>query len=362
MLSFFKKNKKQPQSIICFDVLYALDQYLYENGGLSFTLTGLPGNVSVNLFSFPSSFSDEKAIAGLRKHQLTNSFELLNTFYEKVNISPVDTASITKGAEFFYIEIRFSMLPDEEARKIITSTEQMFIITFCNVNSEQINDFRIAEYSGFFYDYIRAFMNTTAFFPEELSEKKDLHKKEQLEQVLFNICKLKNLPIPAAVDTKAFKKSLVQPAVFNDYVSWVNLITQNSLQQEAAVQIAKDLQNNIQNDNSDKDEEDTFPYYFIDLDEIHYFFWNSDWKFEPEDVIYFLSAMLGSPFQFNYPADTWSHDLFPYIQQALAAHNRELMSFNTMSDSYLFFIIDKKKKSEFLALSQRLNIAIDTLW
>ncbi|RZJ55013.1 MAG: hypothetical protein EOO44_02920, partial [Flavobacterium sp.] len=86
--------------------------------------------------------------------------------------------------------------------------------------------------------------------------------------------------------------------------------------------------------------------------------WNSDWKFDPEDAEYFISEMIGQDLNFNYPEETYSHDLFPYIQSALEKHNLELLSYETYGDSYLFFVANKEDVGRILQLSELTKIEV----
>ena len=89
--------------------------------------------------------------------------------------------------------------------------------------------------------------------------------------------------------------------------------------------------------------------------------WNSDWKFDPEDAEYFISEMIGEDLNFEYPEETYSHDLFPYIQSALEKRNLELMTYDTHGDNYLFFVANKNDVNRILELSELTKIEINQL-
>lgn len=71
--------------------------------------------------------------------------------------------------------------------------------------------------------------------------------------------------------------------------------------------------------------------------------------------------MIGEDLNFAYPEETYSHDLFPYIQSALEKRGLELMTYDTLGDNYLFFVVNKKEVNRILELSQLTNIPIDKL-
>jgi hypothetical protein len=89
--------------------------------------------------------------------------------------------------------------------------------------------------------------------------------------------------------------------------------------------------------------------------------WNSDWKFDPEDAEHFISEMIGQDLNFAYPEETYSHDLFPYIQSALEKRNLELMTYDTHGDNYLFFVANKSDVGRILALSELTKIEVNQL-
>lgn len=71
--------------------------------------------------------------------------------------------------------------------------------------------------------------------------------------------------------------------------------------------------------------------------------------------------MIGEDFNFEYPEETYSHDLFPYIQSALEKRGFELMSYDTKGDNYLFFVANKNDVDRILELSELTKIEIDKL-
>ncbi|GAA6764428.1 hypothetical protein AAFH68_03580 [Flavobacterium sp. CGRL1] len=71
--------------------------------------------------------------------------------------------------------------------------------------------------------------------------------------------------------------------------------------------------------------------------------------------------MIGEDLNFEYPEETYSHDLFPYIQSALEKRGLELMSYNTNGDNYLFFVANKEDVGRILELSEITKIEIDQL-
>jgi hypothetical protein len=71
--------------------------------------------------------------------------------------------------------------------------------------------------------------------------------------------------------------------------------------------------------------------------------------------------MIGEDLNFEYPEETYSHDLFPYIQSALEKRGLELMSYDTHGDHYLFFVASKSDVARILELSELTKIEVEQL-
>jgi hypothetical protein len=87
----------------------------------------------------------------------------------------------------------------------------------------------------------------------------------------------------------------------------------------------------------------------------------SDWKFDPEDIAFGISEMLGEKFTFKYPKETNSQNLFPFIQKELAKSNLEMMTFDTHGDSYEFILVEKNKVEKIILLAQKLSVEVQKL-
>jgi hypothetical protein len=87
--------------------------------------------------------------------------------------------------------------------------------------------------------------------------------------------------------------------------------------------------------------------------------WSSDWKFNPEDPKYFIRDILGKEWPFEYPEETYSDNLFPYIQEGLGKIGLALMGLATYGDYYEFFLVKKEDVAKILKLSKKLYLEID---
>ena len=87
----------------------------------------------------------------------------------------------------------------------------------------------------------------------------------------------------------------------------------------------------------------------------------SDWKFDPEDIEYGCSTILEEEFTFEYPEETYAHNLFPYLQTELAERELTLLNIDTGGDSYLFCIVNITDVDSILELAQSIDLKIERI-
>lgn len=356
--NLFNRNN-DPQSIISFDVIDPIYSYLYnQNGSLEFKVKGIQDNVNVNLFYFPGSFDHEEGQAEIKKAGFNNSYEVLNELYKKINIGPISKENIDDKLEYDFIHIQFYSAPSAEAKKYFKRVLNNFVIFFCATNSLETNDFRILYSGTHFADYTKGLLDTDFLdFNNPKNETQTLAVKD-FKIVLQGICQYLNIEIPETVELP-YSENLIknEEVTIKTFEEFVKLVSRGKIEEKELNKEAKKLFKNF----NKTDEE------YYDIIEDHFAFfenidaWNSDWKFDPEDAEYFLSEMIGEDLNFEYPEETYSHDLFPYIQSALAKQNLELMSFDTKGDNYLFFVANKEDVARILELSELTKIEVDQL-
>lgn len=84
-----------------------------------------------------------------------------------------------------------------------------------------------------------------------------------------------------------------------------------------------------------------------------------DWKFEAEDIMGDITIILGKPFVFDYPENTYSTSLYPYIQTELASMGLALMDMDTRTDLCNFIIVQLDAVPEIIELSNKLHLDIE---
>lgn len=88
--------------------------------------------------------------------------------------------------------------------------------------------------------------------------------------------------------------------------------------------------------------------------------WRSDWKFEPEEMEAIVQDLLGwDEWEWEYPEETYSEELFPYVQAALERDGLVLCDVQTGDDCYLFAIFWLDDIEAVQATARRLDLEVE---
>lgn len=357
--NFFGRNN-DPKSIVSFDVIDAIYSELYNgNNNFEFKMKGIYDTISVSLYSFPSSFDHEEGRAEIKKSGFKNAYEVLNEVYKKINIGPVSEDQMLQELEYDYIHIQFYTDPTPEAKKYLKHILHNFIIFFCCTNSLETNDFKMVYNNSYFLDYTKGILETESIDFKE--PKNDIQKLgfNQLERVLQGICEHLQIKLPESIGLPSQGNVLAKDVEVTQemFEEFINLVSRGSIDEKLVQKQSKKLLKNFKKGHTEYHEIVQGHWAFFEIIDA----WNSDWKFDPEDAEAFISEMIGEDLNFNYPEETYSHDLFPYIQSALEKRDLELMSYDTHGDNYLFFVANKKDVARILELSELTKIEVDSL-
>ena len=353
---FFKKKteEKEINSIISFEVINAIYGYLYyEKNSVNFKMKGIDDTISVNLYSFPSSFNYEEEKKQIKRNSYSNPYEVLNELYKKMNIGTVSDEEIAQELEFDYIHIQFYSEPTPEVKGHLKRVLQNFMIFFCCIDgSQETNSFRILHSNSYFYDYIKNLIE--AKFVDINNPETNIEEIafKDFETVLIGICQHLKIDLQ---QTTISTNLMLEKVTLKHYEELISLLNRGEIDDETLKNEAQNLFESLKNHDSEVFFEESFGF----MNNVNT--WHSDWKFDSEDAEHFISEMINQELNFEYPEETYSHDLFPYIQSALAKHNFELMSFDTKGDDYLFFVANKNDVERILELAQLINIDIDKL-
>lgn len=362
MANFFSNlfgRNNDPKSIISFDVIDSIYSHLYNvQGSLEFKVKGIYDNVVVNLFYFPGSFDHDEGKAEITKAGFKNPYEVLNEIYKKIDIGVLSEEVMQEGAEYDFIHIQFYSEPSAEMKKYFNRVLNNFIIIFCCTDSLETNDFKILYSSSHFIDYTKGLLDCELLdINKPKNETQEIGIKD-FKIVLQGICQYINVAIPESVELPSSENLIENEEVtIGTFEEFIKLVSRRNIEEKELKKQSKKLFKDFKKETKD----------YYDKVEGHFDFfesidaWNSDWKFDPEDAEYFISEMIGEDLNFDYPEETYSHDLFPYIQSALEKRNLELMTYDTHGDNYLFFIANKDDVSRIIELSELTMIEVNQL-
>ena len=357
--NFFGRNN-DPKSIVSFDVIYSIYSYLYnEVNSVEFKMKGVHDTISVNFYSFPSSFDHEEGREEIKKSGFKNVYEVLNELYKKIDVGVLSEEVIKEGLEYDYIHIQFYSEPTPEAKKYLKHVLHNFIIFFCCTNSLETNDFRILYNNSYFLDYTKGILDTE--YIDVNNPKNEIQKIgfKEFERILQGICQYMGIEIPDSVALPSQENLLPEEIVVTQetFEEFIKLVSRGDVDEKLVKKQSKKLLKNFKKGHTEYHEIVQGHWAFFEIIDA----WNSDWKFDPEDAESFISEMIGEDLNFEYPEETYSHDLFPYIQSALEKRGLELMTYDTHGDNYLFFVANKNDVARILELSELTKIEVDSL-
>jgi len=362
MANFFSNlfgRNNDPKSIISFDVIDSIYSHLYNvQGSLEFKVKGIYDNVVVNLFYFPGSFDHEEGKVEIEKAGFKNAYEVLNELYKKIDIGILSEEIMQEGLEYDFIHIQFYSEPSAEMKKYFNHVLNNFIIIFCCTNSLETNDFKILYSSSHFIDYTKGLLDTQLLdINNPKNETQEIGIKD-FKIVLQGICQYLNIEISESVELPSLENLIeaeeVTVATFEEFAQ---LVSRGNIEEKLLKKQSKKLFKDFQKETKEYHAKVEGHWSFFESIDA----WNSDWKFDPEDAEYFISEMIGEDLNFEYPEETYSHDLFPYIQSALEKRDLELMTYDTQGDNYLFFVANKDDVSRILELAELTKVEVNQL-
>lgn len=367
----FKKSENKSNLNIDFDLINNIYKYLdtTENPVL-IDIKDQLGQFEAAWFNFPDYYEDSTDEI-LKANGFENFYQILNKKYGSADIDTIDIdQAIANDDNYTILEFSFATMPVTEYEKLMFNKVTCFfyfiLVTTRNSNVE--NDFRV-----FFtrppsiYSVVN-FIN--AKYVEDINnpEKENLIYAEALERNLVAISQHLKLPISSKLQKKYPESLLLGSVTENDIKRLIQLINRNLYDYDIdllANELFADYQKNWEelNDEVDFPTQQYFPVrYDVLLNENC---WMTDWKFDPDDADEFIGDIIhpdSLDWGFEYPEDTYSHNLFPYIKTALDKMDLELMDLDCGGDSYCFLVVNKKDVPEILNLSQKIKIGIQKVY
>jgi hypothetical protein len=358
-------NEQNHQSILNAEILSQIENYVQESEGLSLKLLGFAGEITVNAYAFPSSFDDDETRSQLKQLKYKSSVHLLNAAYRKLGITELSKSDIKKclngELEYWYLDISFGTpISPELQNHYKTQTHQFMIFLGDTEPGDEAEEdgVRILYTNQLVFNYVQEFDRAIYLdLDDPTLDQKYQTVISQLESVIYGICKTIEIEIPQDLQSETLDLLIVQTPTLETFELLLKLVTRNlyqsSVYRKDAKQLLKFSQKVTEDDRMHWEVMSTFANYEMTYD--------SDWKFDPEDVEYGISELLGSEFHFEYPEDTYSHGLFPYIQTELAKQDLMLMNIDTFGDSYSFCIVNIGDVDRILELAQSIDLKIERI-
>jgi hypothetical protein len=368
------------QGIINCNILDLIENHVRDCDGLSLKLLGFTGDITVNAYSFPSSFDYEEARTQLKKLKYKNSVHLLNATYRKLGIAELSKTDFKKcvagESEYWYLHIIFNTPISPELRTYLKSQTHHFMIFL--TDPEAVNDrgFRLMYSSNNFLNYTQEFDRSIYLDLDQIESVENGNYKisvSQLESVIYGVCKTIGIEIPNDLQSTALDRLKIEPPTLETFECFLKLVTRDCYDDLEYQKDAKNLESLYKGKVSDLDLEEIADdldaeigeegwhvnvRIVLDSYEMTYY---SDWKFDPENIEWAIANILGEDFTFEYPENTYSHNLFPYVQSVLKQKNLELMNIDTFGDSYLFFIANIDDVDRILEISQTIDLSVERL-
>ncbi|OPC58180.1 hypothetical protein DSC47_11545 [Elizabethkingia miricola] len=371
----FRKNKKIEHSKYNFDFesFYKLFIYLQEENSYVETLVEGQHKVAEMIwYEIPNSYKDsETDLNVLKNNGFSNFYELLNKVHEKAEIGLIDTEEWLKNdGQYNLMQFNFRTDPSEEEQSYFKSALHKFYVLFVIVgDGEEINAYRIFYKRGMDYS-IAGLLDSIDIVDLNNPDSEIEPAVAELEKVLAAMSLETGVEINKGITDK-YPNARVSREItlqdFKDVLGLANYWEIEDLEEKARYLYEQNYRDKdeliAELEEKDEDweyyDDGYFPLRFEIIHEDNY--WYSDWKFDPEDIEGIIESFLDERWNFNYPEETYSHDLFPYIQKVLAERDLELMNMNTLGDSYGFFLVKKENVVPLLNLSAKMALGIEQL-
>jgi hypothetical protein len=356
-------------SIINFNILDQIQTHIFANDSFSFRMACFKEDIDVYDISVPDSFDDDVSRDQLKKAKIKTPFHAFNILSKNAGLIELSEEEIAHATEnglcYWYIQINYRTGPAAKMKGLLKSQPHTFIVILFNPEGSDVtSDFKLLYCNNLYSDYTRLIRE--AVHIDENGELNEEHQKaiSNLELILGGICRQIGIEIPIEEIPKDLENLLVTEITAKGFEEMLRLLTRGKISGAECEKKGKSLLTKSKKSRKKADEgEDDFQF-SLDVTLIVGKYnptYYSDWKFDPEDIAYGISEMLGKEFTFKHPKETYRQDLFPFIQKELSKSNLEMMTFNTQGDSYEFILVEKDKVEKIISLAQKLRVEVERL-
>ncbi len=364
------------RSIVNRQILELIENHVIDRDGLSLKLLGFVGEITVHAYSFPSSFDYDEARSQLKALKYKNSVNLLNSTYRKIGVRELSKADfkqcVAGESEYWYLHINFTTPIPPELRAHLKSQTHNFIIFTLDPETVDDRGFRLMYSRNHFFEYTKEFDRAIYLDFDEIESIESVENESykisisHLESAIYGVCKTIGIEIPDYLQSATLDRLILQPPSLETFECFLKLVTRDAYDDLEYQKDAKNLEilyrERVEDpeigEDPDSDEQAWHIEVRIVLEDYEMAYY-SDWKFDPENIEWAISNILGEDFTFEYPEDTYSHDLFPFIQTALKQKNLELMNIDTFGDSYLFFIANIDEIDRLVEIAQTIGLNVE---
>lgn len=357
-------NNQSHRSILNSNILSQIENHVIENDGLSLKLLGFTNEITVNTYAFPSSFDDDETQAQIKKLKYKSSVHLLNAAYRKLGITELSKAAIKQclagELEYWYLQISFwtPIAPELQNHFKTQSHHFMIFIGDPEPDDDEEDGLRMLYSSQLIFNYVQEF-DRAIYLDLDATDLDENYQTaiSQIESVIYGICKTIEIEIPPDLQSETLDQLIVQLPTLATFELLLRLMTRNLCKDSVYRKDAKQLLKSSQR----VTEEDQMHWEIMSTIATYEMTYDSDWKFDPEDIDYGISEILGAEFRCEYPEATYSDCLFPYIQTELAKQGLILMNIDTFGDSYSFCIVNIADVDRILELAQSIDLKIERI-
>lgn len=360
MFNFFKNKKQQDE--LWYSFFKSLFDYCSEiEGFVKVNCKQFDYFLEYSHLSFPYSYEYDEEIERFKKLSFNNMYEVLNFIYSKANIEPIEIENaITNELSYDFLHIRVP----------INSTESIFFKVFFVTEDRGRKTYRIL-YHQAELDTLENLATIIQYMSINFSLPASSIESQYFLHAMVALAKYASIEVPKELEERFPETEVVKPVNVTDFERIIELVNLNSnnrnIQEEAlnfySIYIGEKPETN-EFDEEEFDEEfydDLFAKRFDLVSD----YWESDWKFDPEEAEACINDLLEAAdlpikfedkWTFTYPSETYSHDLFPYIQEGLEKFGLNLMDIQTYGDYYVFFLVKSDDLAEILELSEKLAL------
>ena len=328
-------NKKNVP-IIDFDCLDKAYEYVMQedDSQIAIKVDGIKKVVQFIFIDVPNSFDNQEDKAELQQLNLNTFYDLYNIFLEKVGSGLLDLNDIKKNDSYNFLWIFYEI--KKRIGDVVEKVNHIFFVQAFS-DGEKTFDYGMTYTNSNIEDFVKNFQEAKYINyknPENIIEIEIIN---QLKIVLDEIGEHADADFMFSLNRESTNGYI---ATISDFSTFVKLVARYKINEDDLEKIAKKL---FQISNKEIDFTYSITENAADLLEEIGFVFSWDNKFSASDLEFIVSSLIKEEFNFSCPPNTFSADLLKYVQNELVKIGLELMSLESYSDNYYFFVTNKNE-------------------